>query len=175
MALPQLGSFSSEALLEQGSSGIKKLGDHTFQGVKVTVQTAARQLTGSDGGSGAPSRSQDEIDFIKDLYGPSKTNQAQSSSDTLPQQQAVDSQSGGQDEQLAQTRQKLALIKQHHTSSYFEPTFNRLKQDDEPVAEKLEREEQERKYEEFEKQQKKPDFALQRAQGRAEMAPGASG
>lgn len=185
MSLPQLGSFSSEAFLEQGKSGIKKISDVALQSAKATVQTAAQQLTGSysagDGTVDAPSpiaRSQDDIDFIQDLYGLSRQTQTPSSQIASAQTPQMEnpSQATQQQQELAQTRQKLAnLLRQQHNETYFGPVFNRPKQKEEGIAEKLEREDEEKKYEEFEKQQKKPDFALQRAQGRAEMAPGASG
>lgn len=171
----------------------KKTGSVAMQGMKVTAQTAAAQVTGHFGlmtdvasniaQGDAPSQPPPPDDqFIKELYGAEHNQQTQpnqASQSPVPlqlasQPQAVDVE---QQHQLAATRQKLAaLVKQQHMESYFNPTFNRTRgQQEESVVEKNEREDEQKKFEDFEKQKKKPDFALQRAKTRTEMSPGASG
>ena len=190
-----LGSFTGEALLEQGKSFVKKTGDVTAQGVKVTAQTAAAQLTGNfgmisdaaaniaHGDASSQTAPVHDDQFVRELYGAehnqssqSDPHQQQASSQPQPephQPQAIDVEL---QHKLAATRHQLdVLIKQQHMDSYFNPTFNRKPHQEESVVEKNEREEQEKKFEDFEKQKKKPDFALQRAKTRTEMSPGASG
>lgn len=171
----------------------KKTGSVAVQGMKITAQTAAAQVTGNFGlmtdvasniaHGDAPSQPPPPDDqFIRELYGAEHNQQTQpnqASQSPVPlqpasQPQAVDVE---QQHQLAATRQKLAaLVKQQHMESYFNPTFNRTQhQQEESVVEKNEREDEQKKFEDFEKQKKKPDFALQRAKTRTEMSPGASG
>ncbi len=191
-----LGSFTGESLLEQGVSVVKKVGDTAAQGVKVTAQTAAAQLTGAsfgkvtdaaismvshDSAAFTPPPT-DNDEFVRELYGAEHNQQTQPNAahaSAPPQQMSPQPSLVMQEDQhkLASTRHQLdALMKQQHMDSYFNPTFNRSQhQGEESVVDKNEREEQEKKFEEFEKQKKKPDFALQRAQTKTEGSPGASG
>lgn len=182
-----LGGFS-ESLLEQGKSFAKKAGDTAAQGVKLTAQTAAAQVTGNfglitDAGGTQTAHAEptpavpqhDQEEFIRELYGAEHHQQTQPNQVVVPPPTPPQVSSAEQ-HQLAMTRHLLSsLVKEQHMESYFNPTFNRPAQAEESVAEKNEREDQEKKFEEFEKQQKKPDFALQRAMTKTEGSPGASG
>jgi hypothetical protein len=190
-----LGSFSAESVLEQGKSMVQKTGDVAMQGVKVTAQTAAAQMTGGNFGGltdaalaiaahdHVPQSVQDTPDndqFVRELYGAEHNQQSQPNPTTsVANPTAADVTTAINSEEqhkLASTRQQLdMLIHQQHMDSYFNPTFNRAVRSEESVVEKHTREDEEKKFEEFEKQGKKPDFALQRAKTRTEMSPGASG
>lgn len=178
--------FNPESLLEQGVSIVKKTGDVAAKQVKATVQTAASQVTGNASvadtsvvdNAAAAAQTQE---FVQELYGIKKPQQQQANSQHVAPHvqsnttQTVQPQDASGQAKLAETRQQLAQLKQQqHMREYYDPTFNRPKQEEEKPVEKLEREKQE---EDFALQKKKiekpPDLAVE--QSRAEKHPGASG
>ena len=76
-----------------------------------------------------------------------------------------------------QEKQKLAKLRQElHQTTYYEPTFNPPKKQEERPAEKVEKEKKEEQMELQQKEAKKPpEIAVQRAQQKTESFPGASG
>lgn len=97
---------------------------------------------------------------------------AQAASGAMPADQAKQV----EDQQLKAVRDK--LHKEQHDRTYFDPTFNRPPQQEESLADKLEREEQEKqakKMEELQEDEKKQPIAVGRAQTKAETQRGASG
>jgi hypothetical protein len=83
----------------------------------------------------------------------------------------------GTDMQLSQTRVKLAALQQQHKMTYYDPTFNRPKRQEQPVAEKIEQEKQQEFFElqKKEEKKKKDNIALKMSTHKAEMFRGASG
>jgi hypothetical protein len=168
--------FNPESALEQGNSLVKNVGNQA----KVTVQAAASQITGNDVisqvGQGAKpdsAPSADPVsqnqDFIKDLYGVSQ-NKPASPSDAAQTSPTNDP------DKLKQAREALQLLQRQHNESYYVPTFEAPKPEEQPVTEKLEEAKQREIIELNEKEKKKPqDIAKIRAQNKTEMFRGASG
>lgn len=176
-----LQQLSSEALVEQGISLVKKTAKVVGQQAQATTQTAVSQLTGqtvtpSDHKPAA--RSEETKSFIKDLYSPTRPKEHDLPSiDDKPHAEMKQQEKSATDQKLADTRQRLAqLHNSQHQSSYFDPTFNRPKQQEEKPVERIEREKQEEMWLEQEKEKKKPKpMAVQMGQSKAEKFPGASG
>lgn len=169
-------------MLEQGKSVLQKQ-------VQVTAQTLTNQLTGSGttptqppgGSQHQPPQDASTKDFLSEMYG-TTYDQKQKPQQTVHQNQSVVAQvvtqlkgPDSQDaEKMAQIRKQ--LLEQHKTS-YYDPLVTRPKQE-EHVADKLEREDQEEKQKRWELQQKekeKAPIALTMAKNKAEQFPGAAG
>jgi hypothetical protein len=156
--------FNPQEALEQGQSILKKQAQTTVQSVttQVTGQGAAPADGAKSVGAGQDKMTQD---FLQDLYAPSDTRQT--------------TQSGDEQTKLVEARKKLEEHKKQHMDSYYIPTFEQRKQQDERPAEKVEREEAEEKQKRWELQQeeakKAPPIALQMATNKAEMFRGAAG
>jgi len=176
-----LHQFSSEALLEQGASFVKKTAKAVGQQAQVTTQTAVSQLTGQtitpSDQKPAP-RSEETKSFIKDLYSPTKAKEHDLPSiDDKPHAEMKKQEAESRDQKLQETRQHLAQMhNSQHQSSYFDPTFNRPKQQEEKIVDRIEREKQEDLWKKNEEDKKKPKpMAVQMGQNKAERFPGASG
>ena len=141
-----LSQLSSEALLEQGTSLVKKTAQAVGQQTQATAQTTMSQLTGmpltqADGSMPPIQRDKATTDFIKDLYGSSTEEHhpilpslSEPSTEVKEKQEKA-----ATDQKLADTRQKLSqLLQSQHTASYYNPTFNRPKPPEEKPVEKLE-------------------------------------
>ncbi len=179
--------FNPESLLEQGISVVKKTGNVAAQQVKATVQTATSQITGDAaagdaGGDVDAAAAKQTQDFVQELYGVKKPQQQQANASShtpapKPQQTQAQPQDASSQDKLAQTRQQLEQLKQQqHTREYYDPTFNRPKQEEETVVDKLDREKEEENFELQKKKAEKPqDLATQRANQRTEKFPGGGG
>jgi len=133
----------------------------------------------TDSGSGNDGMTDDERkDFLSKLYGGSEKKpepekkQGASVSDVLGITQK-DPNKGKSPEDIAKMN---ALRQRLHSVKYYQPLVNRPKPQEEPVADKLEREEQEAKFDELEKQKKKPaPLPATVKQGTGESVVGVSG
>ncbi len=126
--------------------------------------------------------------FLKDLYGPTKPKGKGDAKDPANNKVNNSGQSANpvvnalglpDIHAQAKTPEELAKIealrKKLH-SDYYQNLINAAKSKDEPVAEKLEREEQQEKFEEIQKQKEKPAFINPTIkQGTAESVVGVSG
>lgn len=185
MASNVFGSF--EDALEQGVSTVKQ---QVKQQASTTVKSATSQVTGSTPtpSSATPGAQggQADIKALTDQFNETATKQPQQSQtqgDDLVAQAAQIQQMGAksqeeQQQKLLETRKELKLHQDQHTTTYFDPTFN--KRHREPtVQERLQQEEQvveQKKMADLEEQKKKaPPIALRQAQTRAEINRGSSG
>lgn len=181
-----------EKFLEQGQSGIKKVSDTAVKQATATVKTTTSQILGtladtpSETQPGTHANTQNPTadassdptkEFLKDLYGPSsaQNKNPQATPQTLPNGQLP--QTAEDQKKIAEARKRLIEL---HTATYYNPTFNPPKRQEEPTADKLDREEQEEKakeFDEFQKKKKKDDAPMSVRMGaqRAEKFPGASG
>ena len=164
-------------LLEKGQSTVQKTGNAVTGAAVNVAKTAVGQATGS---SDTPGQQMDNImpadqtsqadnreqvkEVVKDLYAPSSLR---------------DGQPALSKEQIEQAdKVKLEQIKQQlHNEVYYQPLINRVQNqgEEERPAEKVEREEIQELQEEQNKEKKKPDYALQREQRRAEVKGGVGG
>lgn len=182
MASNQFGSF--EDAFEQGVSTVKQ---QVKQQTSTTVQSAASQVTGS-----APTPTpgthggQADIKALTDQFNETATKQPQQSQtqgdDPVAQaaqiQQLDVKSQEEQKKKLVEARKQLKQHQEQHTTTYFDPTFNKHH----PIPSVQERLEQEQQQEEqkkmadLEEQKKKaPPIAVKQAQTRAEINRGASG
>jgi hypothetical protein len=191
-----IGGF--EDVFEKGKATVS---DATKKTITDFANTTKSQLTGAgsskvqtDKGSNeqaaaSPAQNQqqmsdqDRVEFLRNLYGKSGDNKQNGKDSSKPQQQnASVSQALGipqKDPNEGKTPEEIAklegLRRQLH-SDYYQSLVNRPKSADEPVAEKLEREKQEEKFEEIEKQKRKPSpLPATVKQGTAESVVGVSG
>src|SRR5258708_2799957 len=93
----------------------------------------------------------DTKDFIQSLYG--KSHKEGQKSTINPDQNVSQKYPGKTTEEI---NKLIALRQQMHTQTYFDPTFNRVIKKEEPVTERLEREEEQETMKEFEDDKKKP-------------------
>lgn len=180
------GSF--EDAFEQGISQVKQ---SVKQQVVASAQNVATQTTGSnlgigsDATGGAQPPSPDGGKALTDQFNETAAGtQQQNSQSQDPQMSPTDlaqiDQKSQEDQQkkLEEARKKLQAHQQQHKTTYFDPTFNRPRQEP-TVQEKLEQEKQEeeqKKMVELEEKKKKDEpIALSRAKRTAEMNRGASG
>ena len=192
-----IGGF--EDTFEKGKSTIS---DTTKKTASDFASTTKSQLTGStnssnlqsDNGSNeqlaqSPTQNQpqmsdqDRVEFLRNLYGKSSDDKSKTKDLGNNQKQNAtvaqvlgspqkDPNEGKTPEEIAKIE---ALRRQLH-SDYYQSLVNRPKLAEEPVAEKLEREKQEEKFEELEKQKKKPSpLPVTVKQGTAESVVGVSG
>ena len=166
---------SSETAWEKGLSTAKKVVKPVFKQTKQVAQVATQQIMGTS------LRTDPVSDFSKN--NPRETSPDKPASQPTSQQHtqsgALSPQyQGGHmsqtDMKLSQTRAQLA---QFHKSNYYDPTFNRPKSKEQPVAEKLEQEKKQEMVDLQQKEQKKKkdDMALKMSTHKAEMFRGAAG
>jgi hypothetical protein len=124
---------------------------------------------------------QERIDFLRDLYGKSDHNENSSSTYSDGSKSDLVKGALGMSEDpnknlSPEEKMKLeALRARLHNEKYYQPLINRPKQKEEPVVEKLEREEQMEVIEEQKKQEKKPGPLQNVKQGTGESVVGVSG
>jgi hypothetical protein len=174
---PSASSF--ETGWEKGQSAVKQLIKPVFKQTKQVVTSTTQQIMGT------PLRTDTVSDFPKgETHDGSAPDQKQStplqhsSQQTNPAQpQYGKGHMSGTDMQLSQTRVKLAALQQQHKMTYYDPTFNRPKRQEQPVAEKIEQEKQQEFFElqKKEEKKKKDNIALKMSTHKAEMFRGASG
>ena len=153
--------FSFETLTEQG----KTLGKAVSNQVKPSTpaSSAQGQVPNTDMSAGL-GQDQNSQDFVNQLYG--NTNQSNPAAAQMAQQQ----QAMADQAKLEDARKKL------HMQTYYIPTFEQRKKE-ESTAERLAREDQEKKQEDAKKmelEQKKKEVPKAPGKG-AERTPGASG
>lgn len=183
-----LGSF--EENIEQG---VRSASDSAKKQVTAFGKTAIGQVTGSQQPQ-APSDSttqsgkmsdEDAKKFLKDLYGPTNPTVEKKEDKEKPKEQPKpeslqtiatgtspkNPNEGKKPEEIAQIE---SLRRQLH-GDYYQTLVNRPPE--EHVAEKLEREDTEKKISEFEEEKKKPKTVLPPGtkQGTGETSPGAVG
>jgi hypothetical protein len=177
--------FNGEEMLEAGQSLVKNAGDQVAKQTSITANTAVNQLTGP-GTNETQTQTQGNQqgdtakDFVKDLYGVnnSSTNTTQTSGVNNPNgQKDQQPQSPEEAMKLAEARK---LLQEQHMNTYWKPTFEPQKREEEPEAEKVEREKQEeeaKKMEKLQEEQKKNEvpLAIRMASQKTEKFPGASG
>lgn len=177
-------------IIETGQSTVKSAGDAVGQGAKATVNSVISQTTGQDMGTNeAAARAQTQqkkmsdnqaTDFLKSLYG--KSDKSVASGAKPPQNDNVVKQALGikpHDPNAGKTPEEIAklqsLRQQLHSSGYYQPLINPPKQKEVSVAEKLDREKQEERWEEAQKQKEKPSPLATIKTGTGEKMVGASG
>lgn len=192
--MQKLGMF--EDAIESGTTTVKKVAKQT---VSDLTKSAKGQVAGnsqandqaSDQGTneqGASNQMTDDqrVQFLKDLYGKSDKTQAKKQNDDKSGASRAVSQNTTQKvlgispsdpnknltpEELT----KLESLRSQLHGSYYEDLINSQKPAEEPVAEKLEREEQEEGWELQKKEKEKPPpLAVANAQ-KTERNPGVSG
>lgn len=169
---PSPSSF--ETGWEKGQSAVKQLIKPVFKQTKQIAHVATQQIMGT------PVRADSVVDFAKNNpleTSPDKPAQQSNQQGNQTQPSAHQYGKGHMsqtDMKLSQTRAQLA---QFHKSNYYDPTFNRPKPKEEPVADRLEKEKKQEMIELQQKEQnkKKSDIALKMATHKAEMFRGASG
>ncbi len=180
-------------MLETGQSSVKKASKQTVSDFAGSVkgQIAGSQASTSQNDQGtneavAAQRQQMSDDqakqFLKDLYGPTKpkTPSTKSVSDATKVANPVSNALGIPDinnqEKSPEELAKITALRNQLHSNYYQNLLNAAKAKDEPVTQKLEREEQEAEFEEIEKQNKKPAPVNPTVkQGTAESVVGVSG
>lgn len=194
-----IGSF--EDVVERGQTTVKNSSKNT---VKDFANSTKNQVTGggrnqnqqspadqgtSEAGGGQNQNQQQMTDkereeFLSKLYGSSDNQKNNSGSSKDPkkgsgpaaQALGVSLDDPNKDKSPEDIAKLESLRKQLH-SGYYQNLVNRPKPKEEPVAEKLEREEKEEKMAELQDENKKPKKVLPPGtkQGTGEMQPGAMG
>ncbi len=127
------------------------------------VKTAASQIAGGKNkpvADAAVANKKAEEEIVKKMYEPSSPAPAPAQSQ----------ESLNEEKEKAELRQKL------HDETYYNPTFNPPKKQEERPVEKVEREKQEEMQELQKKEEEKtPPLAVQRAANKTERFPGTSG
>ena len=164
-------------VLEKGQSTVQKTGKAVTGAAVNAVKAVTGQVTGSDVSGQqmeANASPQDQAsqadaqaqvnDMVKDLYAPSSPQDGQPA---LSKEQIEEADKA----KLEQVKQQL------HNEVYYQPLINKAQSqgEEERPAEKVEREEIQELQEERNKEKKKPDYALQREQRRAEVKGGIAG
>jgi hypothetical protein len=184
MVIDKSGMFGE--ILEQGQT----VGKAVKKQIADTAKTVASQVTGvnQNPSQAQPVPGKVDENFVKDLYGvKDETNQTSQKPKT--QQSSVQGNQGNQnqknqitpeeanDPKKMEEKQRLAKLRQElHMKTYYEPTFNPPKKQEERPAEKVEKEKQEEQMELAKKQEEKPKpIAVQRAQRGVEVNRGVSG
>ncbi len=165
-------------VLEKGQSTVQKTGKAVSDVAVNAVKAVTGQVTGSDASGQqmeANASPQDQAsqadaqaqvkDMVKDLYAPSAP---QSGEPVMSKEQIEEA-----------DRVKLEQVKQQlHNEVYYGPLIKRAEgasKEEERPAERVERQEMQEIDAEQKKEKKKPDFALQREQRRAEVKGGIGG
>jgi membrane protein involved in colicin uptake len=174
-ALGQLGDIAKKT----GESVIKTPGDLAEAVVEQTGVKSDPTNTKTNGQinqTQSDSQSiQDTKDVVKELYGKSD-NTNQEINNKSQQQGKSDFQEQIADKPIEEQKELLELRKKLHTETYYDPTFNPVKKQEERPAEKAEEEKKKEMYELKKKEEEKPQpLAVQMAQNKAERFPGASG
>ncbi len=191
-----------DSFLKKGLGGIGNLGKQVGKGIveetKKSVKGAASQVTGIEragekkegekqpaqsqkneqkAGEQTPNKAGTDKDFVKGLYGKSG-NQSQETAKTAQAQTAQKIAEENPERTPEEVQKMVQLRQQLHKESYYDPTFNRPKPKEETVAEKIEKEDEEKKMKELEvakKQEKKKPIAVDQAERKTEAFRGASG
>ena len=118
---------------------------------------------------------QDTKDVVKSLYG--KSDDTKKTASNVPQQsQQSELQKQIADKSPEEQKKILELQQKLHRETYYDPTFNPVKKQEERPAEKVENEKKKEMQDLQQKEQEKPPpLAVQRAQRKTEMLPGTSG
>lgn len=174
-----IGGF--EDAIERGQQTVKSA---TLQTVSDFASSTKGQITGVQSpavsnpnlaqgtneqaaSSQAPAQQQqktdvERVEFLKALYGKSDSSSSQKKDQSKPNNSGSVTQALGipqKDPDAGKTPEeiaKLQALKNQLHQEYYQDLVNRPKPKEEPVAEKLEREEQEEKMSEIEEQKKKP-------------------
>lgn len=122
---------------------------------------------------------QERIDFLRDLYGKSdhgaKAQNPEHKSVSVKDALGVPESDPNKNLSPEEKMKLEALRAKIHNEKYYQPLINRPQQKDEPVTEKLEREDRMEAIEEQKKQEKKPGPLQMVKQGTAESVVGVSG
>lgn len=184
-------------ILETGQNAVQNtaraVGDAAKQGVSSSVGSAVSQVTGQNIiGNGTnealaqavnqQKMSDDQAkDFLKGLYGKSDSGNTQKVS-SQPQGNIVQQAIGmkPKDPNVGKTPEEIVemqrLRAQLHSKEYYQPLVTSPKQKEEPVAERLEKEKQQERFELAEKEKKKPQpLPATVRQGTGEKQPGVTG
>ncbi|MBI2032833.1 MAG: hypothetical protein HYV38_01760 [Candidatus Levybacteria bacterium] len=166
-------------VLEKGQQVVSDTAKAAKQGAIGFGKAAVGQVTGND-----PIKAQqqeiikqkkmsdeDAQKFLKDLYGPSNPDSA--NQPPIQKDANIAAQTSKDKEKLKVV--DASLKQMLHNQTYFDPTFNRPKSEEERPVEKVEREEQEGKMEELQKAKEKPDPLQNVKTGTGERAVGVSG
>jgi len=127
-----------------------------------------------------PMSDQDRVDFLRDLYGKNddkakNAKKSQKGSGSVKQALGV-SEKDPNASLSPEEKAKLETLRMQLHGKYYQDLINRPKPKEEPVTEKLEREDQEAKFEDLEKQKKKPaPLPSTMKQGTGESVVGVSG
>jgi hypothetical protein len=174
---PSAPSF--ETAWEKGQSTVKQLIKPVSNQVKQVTQMTRNQIMGTpvrtDPISDFPKHNPVEASPDNPMSAQTPTQTKASPNGNVPQYQK--GHMSGTDMQLSQTRAKLAALQQQHKTSYYDPTFNRPKPKEQPVAEKLEQQKHQEMAElaQKEEKKKKDNVALKMSTHKAEMFRGAAG
>ena len=154
---------------------------------KKAIAATQQQIVGKQAGQPAPDASKQvsATDVSQNPIGPgieqnqsAQKPQSSATTATNPSSQVMGTHPLTPDEQkrINEARERLKL--EMHKSNYFNPTFNPPKRQEEPVAEKLEREKQEdlwkKQQEEMKKREQEP-LAVSQAKRSTEMNRGTGG
>ncbi len=162
-------------VFEQAGTAVKQTGKAAANAVSDFAQGAVSQL-----GVPVPDNSQavgaadaaSQADLMEGLYGKTQ-QQAQAPAQPASTAMAGPSAQSPQDlERIAQIHRELMSL---HNETYYDPLVNPVKKEEEKVAEKIEREDKQEKFELQKKEMEKPPELVQRAAQRIEKFPGASG
>lgn len=177
----QIGGMLGE-ILEAGGSLVKMTGQTLVATPGSLVKTAASQVANTSLDSSTSGEKADRADlkkqqddFVKDLYGASDAVTSQPSSD----QQSTTS-SGAKNGKSPEEQQKIEALKQQLKQQLHSQYFQRLtappKAAEKPVAEKLEDEKAQERWELQKKDAKKPqDLSVVMASQKTERFRGARG
>ena len=160
-------------VLESAGTAVKQTGKAVASAVSDSAKAAASQAGVPVGDSSAGS-SQDATsqvsneDVVEGLYEKSQPQ------NTNPPQQPVSNQTDSSGK-TPQEAAEIEVVRKRLHDEYYQRDFNRPKQEEERVAEKVEREEKEEMVDLQQKKMEKPPELVQRAAQRVEKFPGASG
>lgn len=191
--------MTDDGLLKKGLGQIGNLGKQIGKGVvdegkktakAVVTQVGLEQIPENqvEKKTGAPEQEKEasnlqknaqdaNANFVKSLYGKTeqKTNEKPASS---MQQMTAQASEENPDKSPEEIQKMVQLRQQLHKEKYYDPTFNRPKQEEEKPQERVERleeEEKKKKMELMEKKEKKKPVAVGIAEKKIEVHRGASG
>lgn len=165
----QLGSLGKQI----GSSVIKAPLDLTKTATKQVGLTPEKKDENSNMPGKSATSDKENQEIVKSLYAKSDKNQTNKSNQSISQSIGEQPKTQEEAQNLAKIRQQL---QEQHKTTYYDPTFNPQKPEEERPVEKIERQEKEKEFEFQKKEEKKPKpLAVRRAAQKTERYPGSSG
>lgn len=171
-------------ILETGGDTAKKAGKSLAGQISQTAKAAVGQtapgLVNPQDGPNAQGQDLKTKDFVKDLYGVKKQN------DPANKQSAGNDQNSNKAQKELEEKQKLAALRNKLHREYYQQISEPAQGEEPTVAQRLEREDQEKKAEDVEKKKNelpqlvvpgtnRPDIALSRAKTKTEIKQGGAG